>query len=62
MNKLDLEKDWITQTAEALIIKHNLRNTHGEVICWKCNGRPATMPTLHCINCLAEHRQRNGSK
>ena len=50
----------MNEVAEVLIKKHNLRNTHGEVVCWNCLGRPALMPHLHCRDCYAEWKRRNG--
>lgn len=55
----DMEADLsrlMNDCAESMIRKHKLRNQHGDVACWNCHGRPATMPSLHCVQCLAEHR------
>lgn len=48
----------MNEIAESLIVKHNLRNSHGEVVCWNCHGRPATMPSLHCVTCLERREKR----
>lgn len=54
--------EFLNTTAESLIVKHRLRNTHGEVVCWNCLGRVAIMPHLHCRDCYADWKRRNGSE
>lgn len=46
-----------SELTEHLITKHNLRTETGLVVCWNCRYRPATLPTLFCVSCLAAHRK-----
>ncbi len=45
--------------AEQLAHTHHLRGSLGELYCWGCGVEGATMPSLHCADCLAEARERN---
>ena len=46
----------MTDVAKQLARKHGLVRSDGVIVCWRCETRPALMPSLHCAQCLQAHR------
>jgi hypothetical protein len=55
-------RDRIAETARAIADREHLWLPQGGLMCWGCRREKASLPSLHCTDCLSKARERSSAE